>query len=260
MENVFLGRIMKQHEAVIIALEKLGGTALLGDLNLETMKIKDCEWKTKTPFASIRRIVQTNENIYKIKPGLYSLKKYQKKNEANGIVIETAKNKDSEEIKSFNHSYYQGILTVIGNLKKFKTYLPNQDKNKKFIEKSLDELRSVKEIPNFTYKKLVQRSSTVDVIWFSSRLMEDSLLMPTRFFEVEHSTPIENSLHKYNDLQDFAARMIIVADKNRKREFDSKIKYTSFETICSRVEFLDYESLNKMYEYTLQEQFFRTRL
>ena len=62
MENVFLGRIMKQHEAVIIALEKLGGTALLGDLNLETMKIKDCEWKTKTPFASIRRIVQTNVN------------------------------------------------------------------------------------------------------------------------------------------------------------------------------------------------------
>lgn len=51
--------------------------------------------------------------------------------------------------------------------------------------------------------------------------------------------------------------MIIVADKNRKREFDSKIKYTSFETISSRVEFLDYESLNKMYEYTLQEQFLK---
>ena len=38
---------MKQHEAVIIALENLGGIAALGDLNLETMKIKECEWKTK---------------------------------------------------------------------------------------------------------------------------------------------------------------------------------------------------------------------
>ena len=74
-ENVYLGRIMKQHEAVIIALENLGGTATLDDLNIETMKIEDCEWKTKTPFASIRRIVNNHEKIFKVKPGFYSLKK-----------------------------------------------------------------------------------------------------------------------------------------------------------------------------------------
>lgn len=251
---------MKQHEAVIIALENLGGIATLGDLNLETMKIKECEWKTKTPFASIRRIVQMNEEIYKIKPGLYSLKKYQKKNEANGILVETTKNKNSEAVKSFNHSYYQGMLTIIGNLKKFKTYLPNQDKNKKFIEKSLDELRTIKEIPHFTYQKLIQRSSTIDVIWFSSRLMDENLLMPTSFFEVEHSTDIQNSLLKFNDLQDFAARMIIVADESRKREFDTKIKSSAFNEIRNKIEFLEYEALTKMYEYTLEEQVFKTKL
>ena len=251
---------MKQHEAVIIALENLGGIATLGDLNLETMKIKECEWKTKTPFASIRRIVQINEEIYKIKPGLYSLKKYQKKNEANGILVETTKNKNSEEVKSFNHSYYQGMITIIGNLKKFKTYLPNQDKNKKFIEKSLDELRTIKEIPHFTYQKLIQRSSTIDVIWFSSRLMDENLLMPTSFFEVEHSTDIQNSLLKFNDLQDFAARMIIVADETRKREFETKIKSSSFNEIRNKIEFLEYEALTKMYEYTLEEQVFKTKL
>ncbi|MBK6604654.1 MAG: hypothetical protein KBF99_13530 [Leptospiraceae bacterium] len=251
---------MKQHEAVIIALENLGGIATLGDLNLETMKIKECEWKTKTPFASIRRIVQMNEEIYKIKPGLYSLKKYQKKNEANGILVETTKNKNSEAVKSFNHSYYQGMLTIIGNLKKFKTYLPNQDKNKKFIEKSLDELRTIKEIPHFTYQKLIQRSSTIDVIWFSSRLMDENLLMPTSFFEVEHSTDIQNSLLKFNDLQDFAARMIIVADETRKREFETKIKSSAFNEIRNKIEFLEYEALTKMYEYTLEEQVFKTKL
>ncbi len=251
---------MKQHEAVIIALENLGGIATLGDLNLETMKIKECEWKTKTPFASIRRIVQMNEEIYKIKPGLYSLKKYQKKNEANGILVETTKNKNSEAVKSFNHSYYQGMLTIIGNLKKFKTYLPNQDKNKKFIEKSLDELRTIKEIPHFTYQKLIQRSSTIDVIWFSSRLMDENLLMPTSFFEVEHSTDIQNSLLQFNDLQDFAARMIIVADETRKREFETKIKSSAFNEIRNKIEFLEYEALTKMYEYTLEEQVFKTKL
>ena len=246
---------MKQHEAVIIALEKLGGIATLGDLNLETMKIKECEWKTKTPFASIRRIVQTNEDIYKIKPGLYSLKKYQKRNEANGILVETTKNKNSEEVKSFNHSYYQGMLTIIGNLKKFKTYLPNQDKNKKFIEKSLDELRTIKEIPHFTYQKLIQRSSTIDVIWFSLRLMDENLLMPTSFFEVEHSTDIQNSLLKFNDLQDFHSRMVIVADTKRKKEYLDKIKYSSFKDLSknNRVSFLDFETLCKQYESLIEQ-------
>ena len=69
---------MKQYEAVIQTLEKLGGIATLGQLNQEVFKIKECEWKTKTPFASIRRIVQENKNIYKIKPGLWALKSYQK--------------------------------------------------------------------------------------------------------------------------------------------------------------------------------------
>ena len=86
---------MKQYEAVIQTLEKLGGVATLGQLNQEVFKIKDCEWKTKTPFASIRRIVQENENIYKIKPGLWALKSYQKELEDKGIVVETEKNKDS---------------------------------------------------------------------------------------------------------------------------------------------------------------------
>ena len=57
---------MKQYEAVILTLERLGGIATLGQLNQEVFKIKDCEWKTKTPFASIRRIVQENENISSI--------------------------------------------------------------------------------------------------------------------------------------------------------------------------------------------------
>ena len=60
---------MKQYEAVIETLDKLGGVATLGDLNSEVFKIQECEWKTKTPFASIRRIVQQTKGIYKIKPG-----------------------------------------------------------------------------------------------------------------------------------------------------------------------------------------------
>src|SRR4030095_13855274 len=142
---------MTQNEAVILTLEKLGGVATLGQLYQETMKIKDCVWKTKTPFASIRRIVQLDKNIYKIKPGLHGLVKYKTQNELKGVVTETSKNKNSKEIIEFNHSYYQGLLITIGNLKGFQTFIPNQDKNKKFIDSNLGSIRTLDDIPLYSY-------------------------------------------------------------------------------------------------------------
>lgn len=106
---------MKQYEAVIETLDKLGGVATLGELNREVFKITDCEWKTKTPFASIRRIVQKTKGIYKIKPGLYGLEKYRKQIEDRGIIVETEKNKDSNDVIMFNHTYYQGILLILNS-------------------------------------------------------------------------------------------------------------------------------------------------
>jgi hypothetical protein len=237
---------MKQNEAVITTLEKLGGIATLGQLTQEVFKIKDCQWKTKTPFASIRRIVQLNKEIYKIKPGLYGLMSHKKQNEAKGIVEETAKNKDSKEILEFNHSYYQGLILSIGNLRKFETFLPNQDKNKFFLKERLGDLSTLDKIPLYTYENLVKRSSTIDAIWFNERKM------PHSFFEVEHSTDIQNSLLKFNDLQDFYTRMIIVADKKRKVEFETKINYAGLKDIKARVQFLDYEALTKQYEQTIE--------
>lgn len=241
---------MKQHEAVIQTLEKLGGIATLGQLNQEVFKIKDCEWGTKTPFATIRRIVQLRPEIYKLRPGLYGLIKLKNQNERRGIFEETLKNKNSKEIIEFNHSYYQGLLLHLGNLKKLDTFIPNQDKNKKFLNQSLESIRSLKTIPEYTYPKLVQRSSTIDVIWFNDRKM------PHSFFEVEHSTDIQNSLLKFNDLQDFYVRMIIVADKSRREEYENKIKYSSFKEIQQRLKFLDYEGLSKQYESLVEQQHF----
>ncbi len=240
---------MTQSEAVILTLETLGGVATLGQLNQEIFKIKDCTWNTKTPFASIRRIVQQNTQIYKIKPGLYGLKKLQKQHEQDGIIVETDTNKKTNEIQEFNHSYYQGLLVTIGNLKKFSTFVPQQDKNKKFINQKLSDIRTLQDIPPFSYDELVHRSSTIDVLWFNRRNM------PHSFFEIEHTTDIQNALLKFNDLQDFYTRMIIVADKCRKNEFESKLKYAAFTELLQnkRVAFLDYDALIKQYERTIEE-------
>lgn len=247
---------MKQYEAVIQTLERLGGVATLGQLNQEVFKVKDCEWKTKTPFASIRRIVQENESIYKIKPGLWALKSYQKKLEQKGIIVETEKNKDSKEVIEFNHSYYQGLLVSIGNLKKMRTFVPNQDKNKFFLHEKLGDLRTLQELPKYSFDNLVARSSTIDVIWFNERNM------PNSFFEVEHSTDIQNSLLKYSDLQDFYTRMFIVADEKRYVEYNKKLRYDSFQSLREnkRVNFLCYKDLERQYQQAIELQEIQTAI
>lgn len=244
---------MKQYEAVIETLERLGGVATLGDLNTEVFKIKDCEWKTKTPFASIRRIVQQTKGIYKIKPGLYGLEKYRKQIEDRGILVETEKNSGSDEYKKFTHSYYQGILLVIGRYRNMNTFVPQQDRNKKFYDgRMLRELSTLDELPAYSFPKLVKRSSTIDTIWFNKRDM------PHSFFEIEHSTDIQNSLLKFNDLQDFYVRMAIVADVKRKPEFEAKLAFHAFDELRrdKRVMFLSYEALIKQYEMELEKQTF----
>ena len=245
---------MKQYEAVILTMESLGGIATLQQLNQEVFKIKECAWNTKTPYASIRRIVQQTRGIYKIKPGLYALETHRKHLEANGIVVETDQNKGSQILIDFNHSYYQGLLLSIGNLKGFNTFAPNQDKNKLFANQKIDDIRSLHEIPTYTYSHFVQRCSTIDVIWFNERNMPDS------FFEVEHSTDISNSLQKFNDLQDFHTKMFIVADIKRYNEYKYKLNYVSFNLIRKdkRVAFLSYQELEKQYEQIIAKQKFQT--
>ena len=155
-------------------------------------------------------------------------------------LVENA-NRDASQTEQ-NHSYYRGILLSIGGLRGFKTFSPNQDKNRLFVNKPLRDIRTLQDMPEFSYSGIVRRCSTVDVIWFNNRLMPDSL------FEVEHSTDFQNSLIKFSDLQDFYTRMIIVADDNRKREFSQKIESSVFTEISGRINFLGYESLAKQYE------------
>lgn len=248
---------MRQYEAVIQTIENLGGIATLGEINQNVFKISDCKWGTKTPFASIRRIVQTNPEIYKIKPGLYALLKYKRSLDSSGIQIETEHNKESKEIVEFNHSYYQGIIATLGNLRSMHTFIPYQDKNKLFINKTLGNIATLDKLPSFSYETFLSRCRTIDVIWFNERMM------PTSLFEVEHTTDIQNSLLKFNDMQDFYVNMVIVADIKRKQEYLRKINYSAFNSLLhpiNRVKFLSYDDLCKQYEFEIEKQIMETTI
>lgn len=234
---------MKQHEAVIKTMEENGGYATLGFLNQNVLKIKDCEWETKTPFASIRRIVQNDKFFFKIKPGLWALKTYKNKLPENIFPTEKISKTKLEE---FDHSYYQGLLVEIGNLKKQETFVPYQDKNKKYLEKNLSEITTIKKFYDFTHEYLLRSAITIDVVWFNERKM------PSAFFEVEHSTNIKNSLGKFIQLQDFYTKFYIVANIARKKEYEDKLNLSMFRSILYRVNFIDYENLSNWHTKTFE--------
>ena len=224
-----------QAQQVIDTLRKIGGYATLGDLyHLVDTK----SWATKTPNESIRRIVQQSGEIFKIQPGLWALE------ECREEVMRKFDIEPQEEksVERFTHGYYQGLIIEIGNMKHYTTYVPAQDQNRKFIEKPLKDICSTIHIPAFSYKELTDRARTVDVIWFNERNMPDT------FFEVEHSTDIQNSITKFCDLQDFNSRFLIVARQNRKEQFDKVISRTAFKDVKKRVSFSSYESIYRQYE------------
>lgn len=227
---------MKQYEQVIEVMHKNGGYATLGFLN---QNVNVSEWKTRTPFATIRRIVQDERFFFKIKPGLWALKEFE-----NEVLNKFNIEKKSKEADQFNHTYYQGLLVEIGNLNGYNTYIPPQDKNKLYLENKLGSIAKLGPIYEFSYSEIVDRARTIDVIWFNNRKL------PYSFFEIEHTTDIQNSLMKFFDLQDYYTNFYIVSAKEREREFSKKLKYNAFDEINNRVRFLDYDYVSELHSKT----------
>lgn len=225
---------MKQKYYVIDAMRANGGYATLQQLN---MLVDFSTWKTKTPEASIRRIVQENDEFFRIQPGLWALREYENEVNKKFNIIKS----NVESVSQFTHSYYQGIIGEIGNIKKLGTYVPPQDKNKLFLEKKLSDIITVHDIYKFTYDDIIRNAKTVDAIWFNERKM------PCAFYEVEHTTNIKNSLNKFFELQDFRAKFYIVADKARKRQFEDVIGASIYNPIREMVGFVSYDDLVKQY-------------
>lgn len=225
---------MKQKYSVIDAMRANGGYATLQQLN---MLVDFSTWKTKTPEASIRRIVQENDEFFRIQPGLWALREYENEVNKKFNIIKS----NVESVSQFTHSYYQGIIVEIGNIKKLGTYVPPQDKNKLFLEKKLSDIITVHDIYKFTYDDIIRNAKTVDAIWFNERKM------PCAFYEVEHTTNIKNSLNKFFELQDFRAKFYIVADKARKRQFEDVIGASIYNPIREMVGFVSYDDLVKQY-------------
>lgn len=237
---------MKQYEAVIKVMGENGGFATLKYLNDYVLKVPNVEWETKTPFASIRRIVQDSRFFFKIKPGLWALNTHKDKLPTPILEILKESKAPIEKERWYTHYYYQGILAEIGALHKYKVYIPAQDKNKPFLNKKLEDMITLKILPPFTYDYIISAIKSIDVIWINERNF------PAKVFEVEHSTDFKNSLNKFHEIIDFHTTMFIVSDKVRMSQFNSVLDLSIYKSLKNRVKFCNYDSLEDYYSNPFQ--------
>jgi hypothetical protein len=223
---------MTQYDGVIEAMRQNGGSATLGWLYQHALQIPGVTWGTKTPFKSVNRIVQDPRFFFRIRPGHWALNEFKDK-----FTVKAR----APQAEQFNHTFYQGLVVELGNLRSHETHVPPQDRRKEFINRPLGEAATLQQILPFSYERIVREASTVDVIWFNERKM------PGAFFEVEHTTSFDNSLLKFLDLQDFNAEFCIIAPSVREREFRGRLSRVAYATIARRVIFRSYDLLTEMH-------------
>ena len=225
---------------VVSALQQLGGIATLSQLNRHLLAPGGdaTGWATKTPEATIRRIVRnTPDHIHVLKPGLYCQRELAARYENQYSLPEEG---DAPlNVVERNHWYYQGLLLEIGNGRDYNTYVPAQDRNRAYGNQKLGEICGTTKLPNFGYQHFIRRARTVDVIWFNRRDM------PANLFEVEFSTDMLNSLAKFNELRDFHTQFSIVAPPHRKHHFEDRVGMDTFHEIRRRVTFISTDHIDK---------------
>ena len=215
-----------------------GYIAPLKLLYKEIWKYKDkSKIKGKTPFNTIQERVQRDKRFTKIGLGVYALTDYL------SDLPKEVEAKTSKEIIERKHATIQGMLLEIGNFKKDVMDTYTNDKNWIFKGKRLGNLSTIKKLPYFTYKNIIEDSVRyIDVIWFNKRNF------PYSIFEVEDSTDFRDALIKFSELQDFLAEFYCIAEDNRRTKFEKEIKKNAFASIRNRVIFRTYEEVESDYE------------
>lgn len=108
-------------------------------------------------------------------------------------------NEKPKTVEESLHSVLQGRLLEIGNIRGYYTFCP--DKSKKFNERSLNEIASLKTCPDLQFSdyNLLRQ---VDVLWFKTR---GNNFIPEYAFEVELSTGVWSGVGRMATLLDYSA-------------------------------------------------------
>lgn len=150
-------------------------------------------------------------------------------------IIETETKNTVEESL---HSVLQGRLIEIGNIRGYQTYCP--DKSRKFNDKKLDELTTLKVCPELQFSdyNLLRQ---IDVLWFRPK---GSNFIPEYAFEIELSTGVWSGVGRMATLIDYAnVGLYIIA--NDAKKYNQVI--SSLHDIADRYKFIANDLLSELY-------------
>ncbi|MDZ7705249.1 MAG: hypothetical protein U5L04_12290 [Trueperaceae bacterium] len=236
-----------QREAIIEAMRGNGGYATIGELYHKSVEIPDVTWKTKVPFASIRRIVQEinvseeRKAFVNLRTGLWALREALPDLD---FAAAARGEGDPDERQRFEHDYYQGLLVDIGNLQNFTTYVPPESRDNLFLGRPLGELMTTTTFHPFGYPDVVAKARTFDVVWFNGRKMPSALL------DVVAGEAFDDILLAFEALQDYNGTLAVIAHQDRQNDLDAAHERTNLKELRGRVAFWDYDYVEKLHEST----------
>ena len=90
------------------------------------------------------------------------------------------------------------MLLELGKIYGYETSAAVNDAKKKFMNRPLEEVATIKEFPErFSYPQIVDIVSRIDVLWFGG---DTDMLVPEYAFEIEHTTDVTKGLARLHDL------------------------------------------------------------
>jgi hypothetical protein len=132
----------------------------------------------------------------------------------------------------------------------FDTYIPPEDRSKVINGKKLGEIATLKEIPPFTYERVLDTVKHIDVIWFKDEY-------PHFCFEIEESTDVTKGLLRLYQIKQLNITSIIVGPESRRTKFQIEIKKDPFYKIKEKYKFISYDELSTLLE--IAEKFFELK-
>lgn len=242
-------------EAIDQVLLDNGGSASLERMYSGILKYRDVsdnrQWQA-TLRGILYRDMRQRDHFVRLGLGVFGLKTVAT---AQNTFLRVATNK-SVTVSS-QHSSIQGMLIELGNFYGYETY--TADPNAKFDEKRLGSITSLQQVPEFTgFQDLLNQVRKIDVIWFSKRTQRP---FPKAAFEVENTPEFRRSMLKLYQLRDYKTDFYLVAAKDKKPIFESRLSNDPFNDVKDEFLFRSFEEVSRLYvaaaeHFLLKEQFF----
>ena len=239
---------MTKVEAIEKVMRDNGGAASLDIIYNNICKYYPTAKDSKEWEAGIRgvlyREIRNNKRFKKIGLSIYAISDYQ----------EEQKPKQSDKIRM--HSYIEGICLELGNFNDYLTYTADPSATYRDNLK-LSDFAAIHEIPDFSYKGIINEAKRIDVIWFNKK----GYAFPKRVFEVVDSIgTLNGAFNRSLQLKNFITDFVIVAPEKHHEKFNQTIDMEIYLPQKERFSFVNYDDIMELYETTARKNKIETKL